>query len=204
MDWLLTDQNTLSVWLMQYGSIALFGLLALGIIALPVPEETLMVLAGILLANDRLYFVPTFIAAYAGSACGISVSYFVGYTAGNYVLNKYGSRVGLTEAKHQLIHNWFRRFGKWPLFFGYFIPGIRHFTGFIAGISYLKYQSFALYAYSGAIVWVSTFLSIGYFFGDYWVRILSFIDLNLIEFLVIILCFIATYLFVRFFLKKKS
>lgn len=162
----LLDSNTLTTWILQYGGLALFILLTLGILALPVPEETLMVLCGILMQKGNLNIPSTVIAAYLGAMCGISMSYLLGRTAGHYVLAKYGKWIGLTHKRLEKVHTWFERFGKWTLFIGYFIPGIRHFTGFVAGTSDLTYRQFALYAYSGAFFWVSMFLSIGYFFGS--------------------------------------
>lgn len=151
---------------MQDGYIALFFLLALGIICLPVPEETLMILSGYFIATGKLPLIPTVLAAIGGSMCGITVSYLLGLTAGNYLLNKYGHWIGISKAKIKKVHDWFDRIGKWALFIGYFIIGIRHFTGYVAGSTLLSYRIFALFAYSGAVLWASTFLSLGYFFSE--------------------------------------
>lgn len=163
------DIDTLSVWLTRYGSIALFVLLCLGILALPIPEETLMIVAGALMKHDKLSIIGTVSAAILGSLCGITASYILGKLAGNYLFEKYGKWVGLTHKRRTIVHNWFEKFGKWALPIGYFIPGIRHFTGFIAGSSNLEYKHFSLYAYGGGILWVSLFLTLGYMSGDYWV-----------------------------------
>lgn len=159
--------ESLSFWLFHYGSLSLFILLALGIVALPVPEETLMVLVGIFLAQDKLPIVSTLIAAYGGAICGITTSYGLGRSLGHYLVVRFGKYVGLSSDKMLWAHNWFERFGKWTLIIGYFVPGLRHFTGFIAGVTELIYHEFALFAYSGAILWVSTFIAMGYFLGDH-------------------------------------
>lgn len=170
---LLSENSSLSLWLLQYGSFALFGLLAVGILALPVPEETLMVLAGALMSHGNLSITTTVLSAFLGSVCGISMSYFIGRTAGHYFLHKIGPWIGLTEKRLQKAHEWFERFGTWTLMIGYFIPGLRHFTGFSAGTTDLEFNRFALFAYTGAFLWVSVFLSFGYFFGDYCMAFLS-------------------------------
>lgn len=170
------ELNYLSAWLLSYGSFALFGLLALGIVALPVPEETLMVLAGILMKSGHLHEGETLVAAYAGSMCGITASYLVGRTAGYYAVHRYGRWVGIQEKHLIYAHNWFEHYGTWALFFGYFVPGVRHFTGFLAGTTELDYREFALFAYFGALVWVSVFLSVGYFFGNYGLSLFSSIE----------------------------
>lgn len=159
--------DAITHWLTDYGSFMLFALLALGIVAFPVPEETLMVFAGILMANETLNIPYTVAAALGGSLCGITLSYTIGRTAGSYCIHKYGKWVGLTEERLQKAHDWFDHYGKWSLFIGYFLPGIRHFTGLIAGTTALDIRQFMLFAYAGGVVWVFTFLSFGYFFGEY-------------------------------------
>lgn len=159
---------TLTIWLTQYGSFALFVLLALGIFALPIPDETLMVFCGALISHGKLDLIPTFIAAFLGSCLGITISYIVGRTAGLFIIKKYGRWLHITEQRMQRVHNWFERVGRWALLIGYFIPGVRHLTGYAAGISVLEYDKFALFSYSGALIWVCTFLSLGYFLGNRW------------------------------------
>jgi membrane protein DedA with SNARE-associated domain len=174
----LPDIDTLTLWLTQYGSVTLFILLALGIVALPVPEETLMVIAGIFMKQGDLKIPATMLAAYLGSMFGITVSYIIGRTAGFYLLHKYGGWLGITETRLQRAHQWFENYGKWTLTFGYFIPGVRHFTGVSAGVAELEYHYFALFAYGGALLWVSTFLGIGYFFGDYAISFMTDLEIS--------------------------
>jgi len=161
----LPSLDTLSDWIVHYGSFSLFILLALGIIALPVPEETLMMVTGLLMSQGKLPLVETICAALFGSMTGITTSYLVGRSAGIYMIHKYGKWFGITEERMKKAHEWFDHFGKWSLPIGYFIPGVRHFTGIIAGLTELDFKTFALFAYSGAILWVTFFLSVGYFFG---------------------------------------
>jgi membrane protein DedA with SNARE-associated domain len=194
----LADNSTLQVWLIHYGSFALFILLTIGILALPVPEETLMVIAGILMNHGKLYIPQTIIAAVLGSLCGITASYLLGRTAGNFLINRYGRWIGIKQEQLNKAHAWFEHFGKWTLFFGYFIPGIRHFTGFSAGMTSLDFKDFALFAYSGALIWVTTFLSVGYFFGNYWFSIFENLEIGIDDILTVIIlvgCLYLVYLY---------
>jgi membrane protein DedA with SNARE-associated domain len=169
----LPDQESLKHWLLTYGSFSLFFLLALGIVALPIPDESIMMLAGVLMKKGDLHIVPTLLATYGGSMAGITLSYLIGRIAGSPIIHKYGAYIGMTEQKFQKVHDWFAHYGKWTLTFGYFVPGIRHFTGLAAGMSDLEYPTFALFAYMGAIIWTTVFLSIGFFLGEYWYTIVS-------------------------------
>ena len=199
-----TDIDLLSLWLTNYGSIVLFFLLAVGIIALPVPEETLMVMAGVFMHQGKLAIETTVIAALFGSLTGITVSYILGKTAGCFLVRKYGSWVGLTPKRWQKAHMWFERFGKWSLFIGYFVPGVRHFTGVFAGISFLSYRHFATYAYTGACLWVGSFLSVGYFFGRHWVRLYAQIEAYADRLLPILMLLVLVIAFVFFYRKRRQ
>jgi membrane protein DedA with SNARE-associated domain len=152
----------------QYGHVAIFCLLVLGIVGLPVPDEWLLTFAGYLVYKGHFHYLPTVAAAFAGSVCGITISYIIGRTGGLYLIHKYGRYVHLTQARLDRVHNWFERMGRWTLFFGYYMPGVRHFTAVVAGSSELEPHVFALFAYSGALVWVVTFISLGYFLGERW------------------------------------
>lgn len=171
----IPGNETFFYWINTYGSIVLFFLLAAGIIALPIPEETLMALSGVLMSQGHLHIPSTIAAAYLGSICGITVSYLLGRSAGGYLLKHYGHWLGVKE-KHLLF---VRQYGKWALLIGYFIPGVRHITGFSFGMANARFTQFALFAYTGALIWVATFLSIGYFFGEYCFFIFESIELKL-------------------------
>jgi membrane protein DedA with SNARE-associated domain len=158
----------IAVWISQYGYIAIFGLLVSGIVGLPVPDETLLVFTGYLVFKGRLSLPGAWGSAFAGSVCGITLSYTLGRTFGIALIHRYGKYLRITEAHVAKAHAWFERAGHWSLTFGYFIPGVRHFTAYAAGMSSLEAPRFALFAYSGGAVWVSLFIGLGYFLGERW------------------------------------
>lgn len=155
-------------WIAQYGYSGIFVLLVLGIVGLPVPDETLLTLAGYLVFRGQLRTIPTILFALLGTICGISISYVLGHTTGYYVLDKYGPRVHVTPERVDRVHQWFKHLGGFTLTFGYYVPGVRHVTAYVAGASKLEYPVFAVFAYAGAAIWTGTFLALGYFLGERW------------------------------------
>jgi membrane protein DedA with SNARE-associated domain len=160
--------DSVFAWLAHYGYAGLFLLLMFGIVGLPVPDETLLVFCGYLIWRGRLHYGFTFLAAFLGSGCGISLSYLIGRKFGRKAIHNYGRYIRLTPERLHKITRWFHRIGGWVLTVGYFIPGVRHFTAVVAGISHMKYCKFAAFAYPGAAIWVATFLILGYFVGEGW------------------------------------
>jgi len=157
-------------WVTQYGYLGLFLALVLGIVGLPIPDETLLTFAGYLAYRGQMRLVPAVASAFLGSLCGITLSYVLGRTFGLYLIHRYGRYVHITGERLDRAHNWFRRAGRWTLTFGYFVPGIRHLTAYVAGASKLEVPVFALFAYSGGLLWSATFIALGYFFGEEWGR----------------------------------
>lgn len=164
--------------LLQYRYPGLFCLLALGIVGLPVPDETLLVFVGYLILRGIFDPWLAFATALAASAMGISISYVIGRVLGSRAVPRFGKYIHLTPQRMERVNQWFTRIGAWLLAIGYFIPGVRHFTALVAGMSRLHYRTFALFAYFGAVVWVATFLAAGYFLGEQWERASDMVQRN--------------------------
>ena len=155
-------------WLSTYGYFALFGSLVFGIVGLPIPDETLLTLSGFLVFKGQFSFLPTVFTSFAGSIAGISLSYAIGHTGGSRFLRKYGARFHITEDRVNRVHVWYEKVGKWMLVIGYFIPGVRHLMAFVAGSSNMRYPVFAAFAYTGGVLWSTTFVTLGYYLGNSW------------------------------------
>ena len=166
-------------WIVRHGYGAIFLLLMLGIIGIPVPDETLPVFAGYLSAKGTLRLEPTVVTAFLGSACGISVSYAIGRFLGLPALLKLGPLLHLRPEHLDQAHRWVERWGKYSLLLGYFIPGYRHLAAFVVGASLLEPTVFARFAYTGALVWASCFVGLGYVAGEEWQHLIPILHNSL-------------------------
>ena len=88
-------------------------------------------------------------------------------------VRRYGKWFHVTPSRVELAGRWLSHRGKWALTFGYFIPGIRHVTGIVAGSSGLPYRIFGTFAYLGAFLWATGFILLGWSVGENWERILN-------------------------------
>ncbi|SDY68132.1 DedA family protein [Thermoactinomyces sp. DSM 45892] len=161
-------EQQLADLLQHYGYIGIFLFLVLGIVGLPLPDEIMMTFLGYLTTTGKLNLSLTFLSALAGSASGITISYILGSRFGYPFLKKYGPRIFITRRRLIFAQLMFRKYGNWLLFVGYFIPGVRHVTAYLAGISGMRFTRFALFAYTGAIVWCTTFIGMGHILGKNW------------------------------------
>ncbi|MDA1679804.1 MULTISPECIES: DedA family protein [unclassified Bacillus cereus group] len=150
----------------QYGYyVVLVGLL-LEYIALPFPGEPTLAYAGFLSHQGDLSLPILIVLSFIGTSAGMTFQYFVGNKLGMPFIQKYGKYVFLTQKKINLTKMWFNKYGYFLIFIAFFIPGVRHFTGYFAGIINLPFRRFAMTIYSGALFWVSFFLIGGYWLGE--------------------------------------
>lgn len=196
--------ETLTHWVTSYGYFGIFSLLMFGIFGLPVPDETLLLFSGYLVFSGRLQFIPTAVAALLGSMCGMTLSFVLGHTAGMRLVDRFGRFIHLTHDRVNLVHEWFERFGKWTLTFGYFVPGVRHFTAFVAGTSCLETKRFAAFAYPGALIWSLTFISLGYFLGGKWEQASAAFHRYVLIAAGVLVVMILIYLAFRFFTRRQA
>lgn len=163
-------------WIKTYGYLGVFASQMLGMFGLPIPDETILGFIGFLISKKYFHPLPTLLTAFLGSICGITLNYLVGRTLGLPLLEKYGKYLHITPERLALAHQWFEKYGKWSLFGGYFLPGVRHLAAFSAGVSGLEYRHFAAFAYSGGFLFVATFLTVGYMVGEEWHTVMSVVQ----------------------------
>ncbi|OKP85464.1 hypothetical protein A3844_16155 [Paenibacillus helianthi] len=150
----------------QFGYAAIVILLALGIVGLPIPDETLMVFVGYLASVHVLNYVLVILFSFIGSVAGMTISYTIGRKLGYSIIHKCGKWVGLTPKRYRKVKRWFAKYGVWTIFFSYFIPGVRHAAGYISGITTMPFKKYFLLCCIGAAVWTVLFVSIGFFVGQ--------------------------------------
>jgi membrane protein DedA with SNARE-associated domain len=144
-----------------------FGLL-LDFIALPFPGELVMGYTGYLIYQGQLNLSAAISVAWLGTSIGMTITYFIGRRLGYPFLVRYGPRLFLGPKKLKKATDSFEKYGSRLLFFAFFIPGVRHFTGYLAGILNIPFRTFALYTYSGALFWVVVFIVGGRILGPKW------------------------------------
>jgi membrane protein DedA with SNARE-associated domain/membrane-associated phospholipid phosphatase len=154
----------------QYGYWVLFFALLLELIALPLPGEFIMIYAGLIVFQGDLNWFLSIIVAGSGACLGVTISYWIGYRLGTPFVEKYGSKFHFGPDKLHSVSRWFLTYGNKMLLIAFFIPGVRHFTGYFSGMTRLPFRKYAVYAYSGALIWVMIFISIGKVLGPNWVR----------------------------------
>ncbi|WP_088228229.1 DedA family protein [Desulfosporosinus sp. FKB] len=163
----------LIAFISHYGYLGLYVILGISILGIPLPDETLMVFIGFLTYEGKLNSILAVLFAASGSITGITIAYFLGRLFQQKVMHHLKKHAG--SERLEKAFQWYHRHGGKLLTIGYFIPGVRHLSGYIAGLTRLSYKSFAFFAYLGAILWVSIWVIIGRLLGSRWKMLLPII-----------------------------
>ena len=135
-----------------------------GLVVFPyLPGDSLLFVAGALSGAGYLNVEILIATLIAAAVLGDSVNYWIGHKVGMKVLTM---RYCLVK-KDQLekTEEYFARYGGLTIVIARFVPFIRTFAPFLAGIGKMSYRWFLTYNVIGAILWISGFLLAGYFFG---------------------------------------
>jgi membrane protein DedA with SNARE-associated domain len=187
----------------QYGYIGIFLLLILGIVGLPIPDEVFLTYVGFNVYLGRLSLFTSIIVSIFGTCIGITLSYQLGKRLGLPFLERFGPKVKISKRKLDVTQSLFSKYAGILLFIGYFIPGIRHVTAYIAGIASYRMASFSLFAYSGAILWVCVFIGLGNVLGGNWMIVEQFFIQFSKALWFILLLFVLTF-FYKWLSNKQS
>lgn len=155
-----------------------------GLVVTPfLPGDSLLFALGTRAADPKspLEFWTLFLLIFVAGVLGDAVNYWIGYWVGPRVFSSEKSR--LLNKKHLLrTHAFYERHGGKTIILARFVPIVRTFAPFVAGIGRMGYLQFAIYNVVGALLWVGIFLPAGYFFGGLpWVKSnFSFVILGII------------------------
>jgi len=136
-----------------------------GLVVFPyLPGDSLLFVAGALAGAGLLRVEILILVLIFAAVLGDSVNYWIGHTVGMKVFEKNYSLV----KKNQLekTREYFAKYGGLTIVIARFVPFIRTFAPFLAGVGKMSYRWFLMYNVIGAILWISGFVLAGYFFGS--------------------------------------
>jgi membrane-associated protein len=136
-----------------------------GLVIFPyLPGDSLLFIAGALAGAGFLNVVILIVILVGAAVIGDSVNYWIGHTLGMKVLEK---KYSFVKREHlQKTEEYFTKYGGLTIVIARFMPLIRTFAPFLAGVGKMSYRWFFIYNVCGAVMWICAFVLAGYFFGS--------------------------------------
>ncbi len=137
--------NDIIINVQEYGYLALFFCLWLGIVGLPIPDEAIVMTGGIVASLGILKTIPAFLTTFLGVVSGLTIGYFLGRIVGAPLLEccKF-KKIDKHVCKAVGLIN---KYGFHALCLSYFFPVVRHVVPYLVGISKMPYKKYAMYSY---------------------------------------------------------
>jgi membrane protein DedA with SNARE-associated domain len=151
----------------SFGYLAVIGLVFIEDFGVPVPGETVLILAAVYAGTGRLNIVLVALLGFAGALLGDNIGFAIGHFGGRRLVQRYGRYIFLTPERLDRATDFFERHGGKIIIVARFIEGLRQANGIIAGTTGMRWSRFLVFNAIGAALWVAVWTSIGYFSGSH-------------------------------------
>jgi membrane protein DedA with SNARE-associated domain len=177
--------------LAHYGYWAIAGALLLENAGVPVPGETVLLLASFLAYSERSLQLPWIImVGTVAATLGDNVGYAIGHYGGRRLLDRYRNIFRVSDEAVARGERLFLRYGAVAILFARFVFGMRVIAGPMAGVLRMPWKKFAVFNFLGAGLWVTVISVLGYAFGSRWKLLMQFMkrfDLALVAVFVVVI-----------------
>ena len=163
--------HSLEPTLNHYGYLAVFGLILLEDFGIPVPGETVLILAAVYAGAGRLNVFLVALLGFMGAVIGDNIGFGIGHFGGRALVERFGRYIFLTPERLDKTTDFFNRHGGKIIVIARFVEGLRQANGIIAGTSGMHWAKFLVFNALGAALWVGIWTAIGYFSGNHIVTI---------------------------------
>jgi membrane protein DedA with SNARE-associated domain len=150
----------------HYGYLAVGGLVLLEDFGVPVPGETILILAAVYAGTGRLSVFLVGLIGFLAAITGDNIGFAIGHFGGRRLVERFGRYIFLTPERVDRATNWFERHGGKIVVVARFIEGLRQANGIIAGITGMHWLRFIAFNAVGAALWVAVWTCVGYFSGN--------------------------------------
>lgn len=157
--------GALTVIVEHWGYAAVFAIVLLGSVGLPVPEETILMLTGYLVWRGDLSFPLVCVVGVVSASLGDNAGYWLGRRFGRQALRRYATRFWLSSATLEASQRFVLRHGMLAVFVARFVPGLRFAAGPVSGLSGIPVSSFFIANILGAVCYVPIVVGLGYALG---------------------------------------
>src|SRR5271165_3147171 len=155
----------------HYGYWAVAALLLLEGAGLPLPGETILVLASFLAYSEHELQLPwVIVVGIVATTAGGELGFALGRHGGRPLIERYRHVFSIRAESVERGERLFDRYGAATVFLARFLFGMRVLASLLAGALHMSWRKFSLFNFLGAAVWVSLMCGAGYSFGRHWGR----------------------------------
>lgn len=152
-------------FIINYGLISIFIVVALEYANLPLPSELVLPLIGIVAFEYSINFIQAVTISILGGITGCIINYYLGYKFGKPLIKAITSKLPKTEKSIKSSYSWIKKYDKLSVMISRLVPVARTFISIVAGVIKMNIITFIIYSTIGISIWNLTLISAGYLLG---------------------------------------
>ncbi|WP_042427129.1 DedA family protein [Streptacidiphilus anmyonensis] len=149
----------------HYGYASLALLVALDNMLIPVPGQTLLIVAAVYAGTGRMNVLAVAVVGWIAALAGAEIAYVLGRREGTRLITRFGRYVRLTPERYAKAEAFYQRRGARVVVFARFVDVLRQTNGLLAGSNEMPHRRFTLWNAVGAAAWVAAWTTLGYTAG---------------------------------------
>ncbi|GAA0865516.1 DedA family protein [Paraclostridium tenue] len=153
-------------FIINYGLISIFIIVALEYANLPLPSELVLPLIGIFAFEYDMNFIQVLTASVLGGLSGSIINYYLGLKLGKPLVDMLATRFPSTKRSIRASYSWIKKYDKSSIMISRLIPVARTFISIIAGVIKMNIIAFIIYSTIGISLWNLILISAGYILSD--------------------------------------
>ncbi len=167
-DWIFAEYNT-AIYLILF----LVIFIETGLVLMPfLPGDSLLFTAGLFARTGHLELSYLFILLFIAAVLGDNTNYFIGSKIGLRMLQIKWKEKRLVKQEYlDKTHEFYKKYGTKTIIMARFVPIVRTFAPFVAGVAKMDYKRFLVFDILGGVLWIGSLTLAGYFLGNIeWIR----------------------------------
>jgi membrane protein DedA with SNARE-associated domain len=181
----------------HYGALAVFVFVVFENFGVPIPGETMLVVAAAYAASGHISIALVIVCCIAGVWTGCTLSYLAGRSGGVALM----TRLHVPERHLARAETYMTRWGGYTVLFGRYVAFLRSYIGWLAGINRMRPVPFYLWNLAGATAWTLTFSALGYLLGNNWKLIEQKLGVGVV---VIIVAAVVLYVLYKLYKRRAA
>ena len=153
-------------FIINYGLLSIFILVALEYANLPLPSEVILPLIGMVSFGYELNIIEVIIVSTLGGIFGSLINYYLGYYLGDPIVVYIKNKLPKTKKSIKASYHFLQQYDKISVFLSRLVPLARTFISIVAGVIRMNIGTFTIYSSLGILIWNSILISAGYIVSD--------------------------------------
>jgi membrane protein DedA with SNARE-associated domain len=172
----ISTTSGMTGWLSSWGYPGIFIGIFLGNLGIPIPEELVLLVAGVLAGRKDLDLSTLYVVAILSAVTGDSCGFLAGRTGGHQLFEWLASKFPFVHRRYLRLQTFFDTHGNSAVFLARFVTGARFMAGPMAGAAGMPFWNFLAWNVLGACVWCFLVITLGYFVSDQLDRVIHLVE----------------------------